>query len=134
MGCVPPQVPGERNGVFRSPEEAHDVRLYKFRALITLDSAGTDRGARQYPSGTHSVMVRCGRRDEPAIQKIFPAAIYRADGEPLAPGDSGVVVTIEIADDEACAFLGPGQHVTLWNGSDIGHGVITRRVFFTTAN
>jgi hypothetical protein len=115
-------------------EEAHDVRLYKFRALITLDGAGTDRGARRYPSGTHSVMVRCGRRDEPASRKIFPAAIYRADGEALAPGDSGVVVTIEIADDQACALLGPGQQVTLWNGSDIGHGVISRRVFFTTAN
>lgn len=110
------------------------MSLYKFRALITLDAAGTDRGTRLYPSGTHSVMVRCGRRDEPASRKIFPAAIYRADGEALAPGDSGVVVTIEIADDQACALLGPGQQVTLWNGSDIGHGVISRRVFFTTAN
>jgi hypothetical protein len=44
-----------------------------------------------------------------------------------------VVVTIEVADDAATAFLGPGQHVTLWNGGDIGHGVISRRVFFTTA-
>ena len=37
------------------------------------------------------------------------------------------------ADDEASAFLGPGQRVTLWNGHEIGHGVISRRVFFTTA-
>jgi hypothetical protein len=48
-------------------------------------------------------------------------------------GGAGVVVTIEVADDAATAFLGPGQHVTLWNGGDIGHGVISRRVFFTTA-
>lgn len=47
--------------------------------------------------------------------------------------EAGVVVTIEVADDEASAFLGPGQRVTLWNGREIGHGLISRRVFFTTA-
>jgi hypothetical protein len=29
--------------------------------------------------------------------------------------------------DDACAFLGPGQHITLWNGHDCGYGVISRR-------
>jgi hypothetical protein len=55
-----------------------------------------------------------------------------ADDGPLNPGDKGVVVTIEIPDDEACDFPGPGQPITLWHGSDVGHGVISRRVFFTS--
>ncbi len=106
------------------------MRLFKFRALITLAAAGQNGLTRQYPSGTHSLMVRCSRLDKPALRRYFPTVIYRDDEQPLKPGDSGFVATIEVPDDEACAYLGPGQHVTLWNGSDIGHGVISRRVFF----
>jgi hypothetical protein len=109
------------------------VRQYKYRAVITLDGAAPDSTARRYPSGTHAVMIRCGHLTSPAQRRYFPAAIYRLDDQPLAPGQTGVLVTIEVTDDEAGAFLGPGQRVTLWNGHDIGHGVISRRVFFTTA-
>jgi hypothetical protein len=115
-----------------SREEVALVRLYKFRALISLDGREPEGPARSYPSGTHSLIVRCARLGQPAVQRYFPAAIYRTDDRPLNPGDKGAVVTIEIPDDEACDFLGPGQPITLWHGSDIGHGVISRRVFFTS--
>jgi len=78
-------------------------------------------------------MIRCGNSAAPGQRRYFPAAIYRPDDLPLVPGEASVVVTIEVADDEASAFFGPGQRVALWNGRDIGHGVISRRVFFTTA-
>jgi len=108
------------------------VRLYKFRALISLDGGKSAGPIREYPSGTHALMVRCRRLGAPGLLRYFPAAIYRADDGPLSPGDKQVVVTIEIADDQACEFLGPGQPITLWSGSDIGHGVVSRRVFFTS--
>jgi len=76
-------------------------------------------------------MVRCGNLDQPATLRYFPAAVCRADEQPLASGDADVMVTIEVADDEAGEFLGPGRHIALWNGHDIGHGVISRRIFFT---
>ena len=78
-------------------------------------------------------MIWCSNCATPARRRYFPAAIYRPDDRPLAPGDAGVVVTTEVADDEASVFLGPGQQITLWNGHDIGRGVISRRVSFTTA-
>jgi hypothetical protein len=109
------------------------MKQYKFMALVTLDPAAPGEPARQYPSGSRSLMVRCSRLGTPGPQKYFPAAIYRADGEPLSPGDASEIATIEVADDQACAFLGPGQHITLWNGRACGHGTITRRVFFTWA-
>ncbi|MGH3275697.1 MAG: hypothetical protein ACRDNZ_15405 [Streptosporangiaceae bacterium] len=109
------------------------MRQYKFRALLTLDPPERDGAVKEYPSGTHSLMVRCGRLRRPAEHRYFPAEIYRIDEQPLKPGDTGVVATIEIDDEEACEFLGPGQHVTLWNGRDCGHGIISRRVFFTWA-
>jgi hypothetical protein len=108
------------------------VRLYKFRALVNLDGGEPEGPPRPYPSGTHSLMVRCGRQGEPAEQRIFPATVYVTDDRPLKPGDRGVTVTLEIAGDDVCDFLGPGQPVTLWNGTDMAHGVISRRVFFTS--
>ena len=63
---------------------------------------------------------------------LLSRGIYRTDDRALNPGDNGVIVTIEIPDDEACDFLGPGQPITLWHGSDIDHGIISRRVFFTS--
>jgi hypothetical protein len=107
------------------------VTAYKYRALITLDATGPGENARQYPLGTHKLMVRCSDLAQPATLRYFPAAIYRADERPLSPGDADVIVTIEVADDEAGEFLGPGQRIALWNGHDIGRGVISRRVFFT---
>ena len=108
------------------------MRQYEFRALINLDGQEPEGQPWSYPSGTHTLIVRSARLGQPAVQRYFPAAIYRDDDGPLNPGDKGVIVTLEIPDDEACDFLGPGQPNTLWHGSDVGHGVISRRVFFTS--
>jgi hypothetical protein len=108
------------------------MKQYKFTAVVTLDPA-REGPTRQYPSVTHSIMVRCGSLRRPAVRRYFPALIWRADGEPLRPGDSSVIVTIAIADDEACEYFDSGQQVTLWNGRVCGHGTIARRVFFSWA-
>jgi hypothetical protein len=107
------------------------MKLYRFRALLRLDPAGDGEAALEYPCGTHSLMVVAGRLGRPGETRYFPAAIYRVDGQPLRRGEPSAVVTIEIADDEAGEFLDAGQPVTVWNGADTGHGVVSRRVFFT---
>lgn len=109
------------------------MRLVKYRALLTMDPAGPQDQATQYPCGTHSLMVRFAGSDHPGGPPCFPAAIYRVDEQPLRRGDASVVVTLEIAGDDACAHLGAGQRFTVWNGADIGHGVISRWVLFTSA-
>lgn len=109
------------------------MKVFRFRALVSLDEAAPGEQARQYPAGTRALMVHCRRIGCPAQNRCLPTAMYRVDEEPLRRGDAGVVVTMEVADDEACAFLAPGRHFDLWNGTDIGHGVISRRVFFTWA-
>jgi hypothetical protein len=57
----------------------------------------------------------------------MPATISTDDLLPLQAGDH-VVVTITVTDDDAPAYLGPGQSFTLWGGGT-GHGIISRRVF-----
>jgi len=42
------------------------------------------------------------------------------------------VVTITVTDGLAEAFFAPGQQFTIWNGSDVGHGIISRRIFTTS--
>jgi hypothetical protein len=103
------------------------VRHFRFFALLTLDLPALDEPLRQYPCGSHDLMVHCARLDEPAVRQLFPASIYTDDEQPLKPGDAGVLATIDVIGDDACLFLGPGQHIRLWNGHDCGHGVISRR-------
>jgi hypothetical protein len=109
------------------------VSRYRYLAFLSLDPAALGEPARLYPSGSHDLMIRCCRLDEPAVRRIFSASIYRDDEQPLHPGDTGVLAALEVLDDEAPSFLGPGQHITLWNGHECGHGVITRRMFTTWA-
>ena len=76
--------------------------------------------------------MRSARLGQPAVQRYFPAAIYRADDRPLNPGDKGVVVTIENLTTKPAISWAPASQSRLWHGSDVGHGVISRRVFFTS--
>lgn len=110
-----------------SGEKVVAMRQFRFRAFLTLDAARQDEPDREYPSGSHDLMIHSGRLDEPALRQLFPAAIYRDDDEPLRPGDADVLATVVLSDEHACEYLGPGQHVTLWNGHECGHGVISRQ-------
>lgn len=109
----------------------------RFRALITLDPAGTPSALPSRPSRpaalgylnhTHALMVQAPRLHSPGGTRIFPAEICWDDEQPLRPGDHAEV-TITVTDDEAPEFLDAGQRFTLWAGDDVGHGTITRRVF-----
>lgn len=102
---------------------------FMFRAVITLDAAPGEGPVREYPSGTHAVMVRASLPGNAAEDKYFEAVIAREDGKPLRPGDDAVVATVTVFDDDAGEFLAGGQHFALWQGRDIGHGVVSRRVF-----
>ena len=113
------------------------LRQLRFRALITLDPPGTRSAvlsrpsrpsAQRYLNHTHALMVQAFRLHSPGDTRIFSAEICWDDEQPLCPGDHAEV-TITVTDDEAPEYLGAGQRITLWSGSDVGHGTITRRVF-----
>jgi hypothetical protein len=103
------------------------VKTFKFRALLTLDPPGPGRQARQYPSGTHSLMIHVGHVGKVPCDKYFPAVIVRDAEEPLSQGESAVV-TVTVVDEDADLYLDAGQTFTIWGGCG-GHGRISRRVF-----
>jgi hypothetical protein len=40
-----------------------------------------------------------------------------------------MVVTLQLAGDDIPSYLDVGSHFDLWLGSDVGKGIITRRMF-----
>jgi hypothetical protein len=103
------------------------VKLFRFRALITLDPAAGP-SAREYASGTRALLVQATRNGKPGTAKFFPAMMTWDDEKnPLRPGDRAVV-TVTITDAQAPAYLAAGQHFGLW-GAGTGHGVISRQVY-----
>jgi hypothetical protein len=125
------------------------MRQVKYRALIALDPVPAKPDAlampkrpktpnrplarvpRQYANHTHALMVRAQCLASPGYTRCFPAELSWDDGRLLHPGDRAEV-TITMTDDEVPAFFGAGQRFSLWDGADIGHGTISRRLTFFT--
>lgn len=83
----------------------------------------------EYLSHTRTLMVRAECLSRPGHCRCFTCELSWDDDEvPLHPGDRHEV-TITVTDDEASAFLGAGQRITLWRGAEVGHGTISRQVF-----
>ena len=119
------------------------MRQVRYRALIALDPVPAEPDApsmpttprrpktskpRHYPNHTHALMVRAQSLSDPSYARCFPAELSWDDERPLHPGDRAEV-TITMTDDEAAAFFGAGQRFSLWSGTDIGRGTISRRVY-----
>jgi len=103
---------------------------FRFRAVVTLNGAARGGRVAGHPDGTNAVVVHAGRLGQPGTDRYFEAAIGREDRQALH--DEGhAVVTITVADGQALDFFAPGQHFALWDGVDVGTGVISRRVFTT---
>ena len=127
---VPLAVPAPRAAGASGPARhatAHTWHRYKFAAVVTLDAAGRSQG--QYLSGVPGLVVRAPSCQLPARRQYFPAVVYTDDDRPLRPGDKGVHVAMSVPDDDAGGFFQPGQHFTLWDGADIGHGTVAQRLF-----
>lgn len=122
-----PAVPRPRAPAVRHPA-VHTWRRFKFAAVVTLDTTG--RARRQYLSGVPGLMLRAPSCQRPTQQQYFPAVMYTDDDRPLRPGDKGVFVTVSVPDDDASGFFQCGQHFTVWDGADIGHGTVAQRLFF----
>ena len=107
------------------------MRLYRFRALVTVDAPAASDPGRAYASGTRAFLVHAYRIGQPAREKFFQAMLTWDDDTELRPGDHAVV-TITVTDSEAPAYLDAGQRFTLWGGGS-GHGMVARQVYTASA-
>ncbi|GGO27259.1 hypothetical protein GCM10010116_54650 [Microbispora rosea subsp. aerata] len=100
------------------------------KALITLLPSDQGGLPHELPFRTQSLVVCCACAGVSGtwLSRPFQAAITADDEEPLTPGDWLHVVTIATTDDDAIAFLRPGERFRLWCGHDVGSGIVSRRV------
>ncbi len=101
------------------------MKRYKYQALVRLlpEAAATTATV---PAGTSRMVIKAEHRETHA-RKLFSSLVTRDDA--IAARDSGINVTFVVLGDDASDYLGTGERFALWDGHDLGLGVITRRIF-----
>ena len=107
------------------------MKRFKYRALVKLEPAPGGVGE-LLPTAGGRVVVRAQHHDTHR-DKLFGALVNAAHGEPLRSGDHSIQLTVTVTGDDAEDYLEPGDSFVLWRGHDIGHGVISRRLFWADA-
>ena len=129
LSRLPPTAPASPPPL-RHPGPFTASRQFMFKAVISLDPEAR-LPVTQAPAETHSVMVHAPRPDLPGSDRYFPAVIVRDDEQPLSPSDSNVIVTISVQTTRHPSSSPPGRTFALWTGTDVGHGTVSRHVFFS---
>ncbi len=102
------------------------MKRYKCQALVV--PVRQPDGARvTVLTGSSCRMVLRAHHPGEADSRLFSALL--SDGGDSIPGDRHLFLTVTVVGDDAAEYLSPGCDFTLWRGADIGHGVVTRRVF-----
>jgi len=97
------------------------MKRYKYQAMVRLlPEAGAATAA--LPSGTSRMVIKAEHRETHA-SKLFSSLVTRDDT--IGARNSGINVTFVVLSD----YLGAGELFALWDGRDLGLGVITRRIF-----
>lgn len=101
------------------------MKRYKYQALVTLlpDDGGAPPAL---PAATTRMVIKAEHRKTHA-SKLFSSLVTIDDT--LVPRTTGVTVTFVVLGDDAGEYLAAGARFALWNGHDLGLGVVTRRVF-----
>jgi hypothetical protein len=102
------------------------MKRYKFQALVTLDPSATGTAVR---AGQPRRMVVRGEHHETHGRQLFSALVAPASEHSPRPGDDHVIMTVTLACSDPGEYFGIGDHFALELGGDIGHGVVTRRLF-----
>jgi hypothetical protein len=106
----------------------NDVKRYKFQALVNMGEDG-DGSPRVMLGSAPRRMVLRGRNDESGHSQIFSALVSCEDEAPFRPHGHQMLVTLRMAGDDVADYFQIGGRFDLWLGSDVGNGIVTRRLF-----
>jgi hypothetical protein len=105
------------------------MKRYKYQALVTLYPPHDGTPRPELGTDPRRMVVRA-MNDESRRSQVFTALVSSDDnGRPFRPGADQVIVTLRLAGDDVGDHLHVGGHFDLWLGSDVGQGVVTRRLF-----
>jgi tellurite resistance protein TehA-like permease len=125
-------VPGRRRSRLLRPQSHPDhpaaKRRYTFEALVTIAPGGGPSAV--VPGPDWRGVVRAGTDDDGTSPGLFTALV--AGWDPHSPGRAGAVqalATLVAFGPEPAESLPVGGSFALWRGHDVGHGIVTRRIF-----
>ena len=101
------------------------MQRLKFQALVTPDQ-GDDARAK-LSSGSHRMVLRA-ENSETHQRQVFSALVDGGEGDSFQVGSPQIMVTLRVIGDDVTDYLDIGSHFSLWLGSDVGQGVVTRRL------
>jgi hypothetical protein len=110
------------------------MKRFKYQTLVTLAPAQDGGPRAELPGPTCRMVVRARHRETRAT-KMFSALVstgeplFSTDGVKPVIGDGTLTLTVIVLGDDAGDYLAPGERFVLWRGSDLGSGVVTRRIF-----
>jgi hypothetical protein len=107
------------------------MERYKFQAVVTLDQPqDSGQGAGEVlRSGHMQRYVLRSEHHQTHASQIFSALVTNNGDAVARPLDDHVVVTVLLLGDEPREYFDIGDQFALWLGQDVGHGVVTRRLF-----
>jgi hypothetical protein len=103
------------------------MKRFKYQTLVTFAPAQDGGPWAKLPGPTCRMVVRARHRETHAT-KMFSALVSTGYESPAA-GDRTLTLTVIVLGDDAGDYLAPGERFVLWRGSDLGSGVVTRRIF-----
>src|SRR5216684_7217305 len=109
-----------------APKVVACMQRYKYQALVTPKTDDGDARAK-LSSGSHRMVLRA-ENSETHRSQVFSALVDGEDDGPFRAGSPQIMVTLRVVGDDVADYLGIGSHFSLWLGSDVGRGVVTRRL------
>jgi hypothetical protein len=103
------------------------MQRFKFQALVTPDADADDDARAKLAAGSHRMVLRA-ENSETHRHQVFSALVDGEGDGPFRPGSNQMMVTLRVIGDDISDYLGIGSHFSLWSGTDIGRGVVTRRL------
>jgi len=103
------------------------MKRYKYQAVITLYPAHRGGLQANLPAQARCLVVRAHHHDTHR-SKLFSTVVTAADDLPFHAGDTGRVVSLQVNGDDATQYVHAGDHFGLWFGTEVGFGVVSRRV------
>jgi hypothetical protein len=98
-------------------------------AVVHADLGVIRCGLRGAPPPGQRIVGAAGRLGQITLllDQLFSSLVTRDDT--IGARNSGINVTFVVLGDDASDYLGTGERFALWDGHDLGLGVITRRIF-----
>jgi hypothetical protein len=110
-----------------APEVAAEMKRYRFQALVTPAPTPAGTGPAPLDSAAHRMVLRCVNHETHRGQ-VFRVLVAAEGDMPVWRGRPQIIVTMNVIGDDVCDCLEIGSRFSLWNGDDVGQGIVTRRL------